>query len=321
MSRDAQAAAASRKVRVPAAAAPRNRLQGRERGAAHLAKELAMLIESARPGSLHSLNITAAKGRLHMSLVFDKNRLRAEPVEDEAMSVSSGSDDAGTRQKKRHVARQQPTVAASRPAAAPPHRKPKPAGQTVTPAARHAPASVPDSRSVSKVRASAAPAAAPKPQGRGVAAVEAASEAARATAEAYIAQMEADEPGQPPGPPFCHPPPPRPSGRPPKEPRSEVGRLVQYLKEGVAAVAPEVDGGCFDASDYTTGKFSLKGEVSQDITIPDGSRLASALTRGSEAAGEEISKAIMRVRPYCGLSRSMAQRELLLPRALVDADT
>ena len=134
------------------------------------------------------------------------------------------------------------------------------------------------------------------------------------------AQMEADEPGQPPGPPFCHPPPPRPSGRPPKEPRSEVGRLVQYLKEGVAAVAPEVDGGCFDASDYTTGKFSLKGEVSQDITIPDGSRLASALTRGSEAAGEEISKAIMRVRPYCGLSRSMAQRELLLPRALVDAD-
>ena len=97
--------------------------------------------------------------------------------------------------------------------------------------------------------------------------------------------------------------------------------MVQYLKEGVAAVAPEVDGGCFDASDYTTGKFSLKGEVSQDITIPDGSRLASALTRGSEAAGEEISKAIARVRPYCGLSRSMAQRELLLPRALMDADT
>ena len=75
----------------------------------------------------------------------------------------------------------------------------------------------------------------------------------------------------PPGPAFCWPPPPLPSGQPPREPRTAVGRAVKYIREGVLAVAAEVDGdAAYDAENYYEGKFSIDSVLSQKVTVPDG---------------------------------------------------
>ena len=205
-------------------------------------------MERAVPGAVHALRLDTFKGHQRVDIIFNRDRHGGGRAADDR----GGDADAGApaqedapRSGRRHSAAAATAASGSAPA-----RRPTPPAFT---GERQAP-------QPAQQQAMEAPAPSEEPPlctlfGEAeLPTPDASASGADGAARATVA--EAMQESVPPGPAFCWPPPPLPSGQPPREPRTAVGRAVKYIREGVLAVAAEVDGdAAYDAENYYEGKF------------------------------------------------------------------
>ena len=79
-------------------------------------------------------------------------------------------------------------------------------------------------------------------------------------------------------------------------PTTVVGKAVSDIRFGVRALAPAVDEGLpYNPDNYYTGKISIDGVMSQDVTVPRGSRMHYHLASDPEDAG----LAMIGIARYC----------------------
>ena len=200
-------AGSRRRVGKPTAAARRDRLTGRERAAANMAKELAVAMERAVPGAVHALRLDTFKGHQMVDIIFNRDRHGGGRAADDR----GGDADAGApaqedapRSGRRHSAAAATAASGSAPA-----RRPTPPAFT---GERQAP-------QPAQQQAMEAPAPSEEPPlctlfGEAeLPAPDASASGADGAARATVA--EAMQESVPPGPAFCWPPPPLPRGQPP----------------------------------------------------------------------------------------------------------
>ena len=96
---------------------------------------------------------------------------------------------------------------------------------------------------------------------------------------------------------------------------------MKYTREGVLAVAAEVDGdAAYDAENYYEGKFSIDSVLSQKVTVPDGCLLMELMDYDPAVAGAELQRSMERVAAQED-ARGEEQRRLFLPPHLLSAES
>ena len=284
------------------AAGRRDRLQGRERQAVHVAKELVEQLERTVPGMVHSLRLDTFNRHLRVDIVLNRNRHSGSGA-----GEGSAGDDAG-------------------PPAGGPEDAPRPRqqrrGSTAGTAAqptrgrRQPPQLPPTGQQQQQPQPSAAPTTAP-PSPRPAADASPAQTASMeeeppATQAGAIATAAA--PAQA-GPPFCHTP--SPGGRQPRAPTTAVGRAVAYVRDGVRSIAPVIDNvQSYDPQNYFTGAFSIGGTNSQLVTVPKNSVLHKSLAISPSAAGRAIVRAMERSQ-HRHHDFELERRALLVPEDMM----
>ena len=95
-----------------------------------------------------------------------------------------------------------------------------------------------------------------------------------------------------------------------------MGKAVAYVRDGVRAVAPLIDGDApCDLTRYHLGVFKINGISSQEIAVPKGSLLYKSLAISPQAAGRAIVTAMERSN-HRWHDFELERRQLLLPEGM-----
>ena len=243
-----------------------------------MAARIVEQLECTVPGTVHSLRLDTFSSHMRVDIVLNRDRLGGRGSGEGGVGDDAGAPAGASEEAQRPWRRSHSTAATAAQPSRASRQPPPPAGRRPQrqqqPSQTHKVTSAPQERT--------APATAPER----TAAVEPSTAVPHEAASAAPAQA---------GPPFCHDKPSR-NGRPPRVPTTVVGKAVSDIRFGVRALAPAVDEGLpYNPDNYYTGKISIDGVMSQDVTVPRGSACHYHLASDPEDAG----LAMIGIARYC----------------------